>query len=72
MISKILQIRFSRSIEHFFLTVGQDNFGRKIPNSILAMFISLALSKVKDKLPKIFFSLYQIGIGKTHKYIVEL
>ena len=40
MISKILQIRgwrpricksFSRSLEQFFLTVGQNNFGNKIP-----------------------------------------
>ena len=39
MISKILQIlslqlkfqKFSRSIKHFFLTVGQNNFGNKIP-----------------------------------------
>ena len=30
MISKILQ-SFSRSLEHFFLTVGQNNFGNKIP-----------------------------------------
>ena len=33
MISKILQIlkSFSRSLEHFFLTVRQNNFGNKIP-----------------------------------------
>ena len=40
MISKSLQIRsiqpydfksFSRSVEHFFLTIGQNNFGNKIP-----------------------------------------
>ena len=30
MISKILQ-SFSQSLEHFFLTVGQNNFGNKIP-----------------------------------------
>ena len=29
MISKFLQIL--RSLEHFFLTVGQNNFGNKIP-----------------------------------------
>jgi hypothetical protein len=29
-ISKLLQ-RFSRTIEQFFLTVGQNNFGNKIP-----------------------------------------
>ena len=28
--------RFSQSVEHFFLTVGQNNFGNKIP-----LFISL-------------------------------
>ena len=39
MISKILQIlglqprSFSRSVEQFFLTVGQNNFGNKIPFS---------------------------------------
>ena len=36
MISKILKIlglqqSFSRSLEQFFLTVGQNNFGNKIP-----------------------------------------
>ena len=35
MISKILKI-FSRSLEQFFLTVGQNNFGNKIP--ILHLF----------------------------------
>ena len=38
MISKILQI-FSRSLEQFFLTVGQNNFGNKIP--ILSYFLVL-------------------------------
>ena len=43
MISKILQILglqpwiskvFSRSLEQFFLTVGQNNFGKKIPINV--------------------------------------
>ena len=28
---------FSRSLEHFFLTVGQNNFGNKIPKLVFAL-----------------------------------
>ena len=31
---------FSRSLEHFFLTVGQNNFGNKIPFVSRATYIS--------------------------------
>ena len=41
MISKFLEI-FSRSLEHFFLTVGQNNFGNKIPfTDVVNWFLQL-------------------------------
>ena len=30
---------FSRSLEHFFLTVGQNNFGNKIPFALFSLFL---------------------------------
>ena len=40
-ISKFLEI-FSRSLEHFFLTVGQNNFGNKIPfTDVVNWFLQL-------------------------------
>ena len=60
MISKILQIfkSFSRSLEQFFLTVGQNNFGNKIPifyydfywSFLSFLFVSVRLQRaIKDQ-----------------------
>ena len=46
---------FSRSLEQFFLTVGQNNFGNKIPFLKLVLYIKwqvldLQINYIKDKL----------------------
>ena len=38
---------FSRSVKHFFLTVGQNNFGKKIPFTNFSSFLSL-LGKLSE------------------------
>ena len=38
---------FSRSLEQFFLTVGQNNFGKKIPFLYIAHRIQQQISKLQ-------------------------
>ena len=42
--------RFSRSQEHFFLTVGQNNFGEKIP-FLLLVIEHWCFKFMSDKIP---------------------
>ena len=40
---------FSRSLEHFFLTVGQNNFGNKIPFFLKTFLLLLQNSNAEDE-----------------------
>ena len=43
---------FSRSLEHFFLTVGQNNFGNKIPFLALALKLKIGSQQRKQRQTK--------------------
>jgi len=54
---------FSRSLEQFFLTVGQNNFGKKIPFAVthkkVTAFKPISILKVKPR-PSAFLQLYDV------------
>ena len=50
---------FSRSLEQFFLTVGQNNFGNKIPNVPFYLQV-LESEKLKLKIRNVVKTNYQI------------
>ena len=61
--------RFSRSLKQFFLTVGQSNFGNKIPFthsmswvSILESPLSLLITQQNDMNLQISFQLLALGL----------
>ena len=58
---------FSQSLEHFFLTAGQNNFDNKIPFVIIKLSIffqhnsSMHLRQIKDSLP---VAVEEMGVGE--------
>ena len=56
---------FSRSLEHFFLTVSQNNFGNKIPFPTLL----LCNYKIYFPIPTEFWRLYACGLKNVLKYL---
>ena len=63
MISKKFQ-SFSRSLEQFILTVGQNNFGNKIP------FLGSRL--LEKKILQVFFWLHKKEVGKMLSSLKKL
>ena len=85
MISKLLQIltlpprisNFSLSLEQFFLTVGQNNFGNKIPFLISTeSFFSNISNKGRQKMKKIDNPLKEmrfslLGMLKKSSFVIQ-
>ena len=81
-ISKFLQIRgiqprisknfLHHYLEQFFLTVGQNNFGNKIPIPVFVrlfnIFLGMLIRREVFSFPQIFLNIFTIHLTKTSSF----
>ena len=71
MISKISNLKsFSQSIEKFFLTVGQNNFGNKIPLHCVANVYALDGTR-KNRFPQ-FVTDFNVDENKIESFELKI
>ena len=64
--------RFSRSLEHFFLTVGQNNFGNKIPFSLSRSERIWKQNTISKRFSAFLFPIYLLNLSRPFLFHVRV